>query len=210
MKKILILSSLLCVAGLASAQEYGRVISANPITQQIAVPRQVCSQQYVNEPIYNSNPNGAIVGALAGGLIGSAVGGGGRGYHGGYYGGRNNGATIALGAVTGALIGSQVNNGSSYGTRSVQNCYTQNSYENTVTGYNVVYESRGRTYNTQTSYAPGEYIQISQSGYVQPSYSPQPVYTQPNYYVAPPVVYAPPVYISPAPYYRHHGYYGRH
>lgn len=38
-----IISCLICVAGLASAQEYKRVISTTAISQQIAVVRQVYS-----------------------------------------------------------------------------------------------------------------------------------------------------------------------
>ena len=39
MQKILLLSALTLVSGLATAQETGRVISSTPILQQVRVPR---------------------------------------------------------------------------------------------------------------------------------------------------------------------------
>ena len=207
MKKMIILASLVSMATLANAQ-VGRVISSTPITQTVAVPQQTCSQGYVSEPSYNGGA--AVIGAIAGGLIGNAVGGGHRGYYGGYY-GRNNGA-IALGAVSGALIGSQVNNGG-YVNRPVQNCYTQNTYQNNITGYEVVYEMNGGTYTTQTSSPPGRYINVGDnySNYSPPTYyQPAPVYTPAPVYVPRPVYVAPPVYYAPPPVYyrpyRHHGW----
>jgi uncharacterized protein YcfJ len=185
MKKIIILASLISMATLANAQQVGRVISSTPITQTVSVPQQTCSQSYVSEPVYNANGGGAVIGAIAGGLIGSAVG--------------------------GALIGSQVNSGGGYVSRFVQNCYTQNSYQNNVTGYDVVYELNGGTYTTQTSTPLGRYINVgnnynsyNSSNYTPPTYyQPAPVYTPPAVYVAPPVYYAPPpVYYRPYHHYR--------
>ena len=219
MKKILTLTSLFAVASIANAQADARLISVSPIQQQISVPRQVCTPQYVNEPVANSG--GAVLGAVVGGLLGNAIGGGGhRGYH-----RHSNDGAIALGAIGGALVGSQV--GSGYTTRQVQNCYTQTSYENNVTGYNVSYELYGRVYNTQTSNypgTPGQYVNLDSIGYnstynppvyTAPIYNTYPVYSAPVYvtptpiyYNTPSVIYAPPVYIAPPRHYyrshRHH------
>ena len=62
----------------AQADEMGRVISSTPVIQQVAVPRQVCTNQPVAVPQQKSGA-GAVMGALAGGAMGNAVGdGGGR------------------------------------------------------------------------------------------------------------------------------------
>ena len=56
------------------AQDMGRVLSSTPVVQQVAVPRQVCS----NEQISYQGPKsgaGAVLGAIAGGAVGNAVGG---------------------------------------------------------------------------------------------------------------------------------------
>ena len=53
MKKLVLFSILLGTAGLAAAQERGRVLSATPIVQQVAYPRQVCS----NETVYSGQRN---------------------------------------------------------------------------------------------------------------------------------------------------------
>lgn len=57
----------------AFAQERGRVLSSTPITQQVAVPQQVCNDQQVAVAPRPSGA-GAVVGAIAGGLIGNAIG----------------------------------------------------------------------------------------------------------------------------------------
>jgi uncharacterized protein YcfJ len=67
MKKALVLSTLAAAAGLAavpaSAMDIlARVISSTPVVQQVAVPRQVCS----NQPVITQAPNsgaGALMGA---------------------------------------------------------------------------------------------------------------------------------------------------
>src|SRR5438105_15591253 len=68
----------LATAGVASAQEVGRVISSTPVVQQVPVQRQVCNQP---QPVVQQAPQGgggagALIGAIAGGLLGHTVGGG--------------------------------------------------------------------------------------------------------------------------------------
>jgi len=48
MKKAIAFTVLAATATLASAQEQARVLSATPIVQQVAIPRQVCT----NETVY--------------------------------------------------------------------------------------------------------------------------------------------------------------
>lgn len=45
MKKMITLSALLATCAIANAQETGLVISATPVMQQVAVPRQVCTSE---------------------------------------------------------------------------------------------------------------------------------------------------------------------
>ena len=57
----------------AQAQEVGNVLSRTPVYQQVAVPRQVCTQTQVSVPGQTTGA-GALMGAVAGGAIGNAVG----------------------------------------------------------------------------------------------------------------------------------------
>ena len=66
---------LLCTAGFAQAQEVGNVISRTAVYQQVAVPRQMCTQT----PVAVQNPSsgaGALMGAIAGGVVGNQIDGG--------------------------------------------------------------------------------------------------------------------------------------
>ena len=146
MKKLTALV-LLATAGLAQAQEVGQVISRTAVYQQVAVPRQTCSQT----PVAVQNPTsgaGALMGAIAGGAIGNQIGGGsGRAL-----------ATMA-GVVGGAIMGDKIENPGNQ----IQNqttCSTQTVYENRLIGYNVVYEYAGKQYNVQLPQDPGPTIQL--------------------------------------------------
>jgi len=206
MKKALVLSTIAAAAGLAavpaSAMDIlARVISSTPVVQQVAVPRQVCT----NQPVVTQGPNsgaGALMGALAGGAAGNAIGnGGGRAV-----------ATV-IGLVGGAMIGDRIE-GNNTQVQNMQQCTTQTYYENRPSHYNVVYEYQGTQYSTQMANDPGQYVRLQVTpvgamapapqtfqsapqqpqAYVQPA--PEPVYVQPAY--VQPVVY--PAYY-PRPYY---------
>lgn len=145
--KTLATTLLLATAGLAQAQEVGQVISRTAVYQQVAVPRQMCTQS----PMAVQNPTsgaGALMGAIAGGAVGNQIGGGsGRAL-----------ATIA-GVMGGAMMGDRIESPGSQ----VQNqttCTTQTVYENRLTGYNVVYEYAGKQYNVQLPQDPGPTIQL--------------------------------------------------
>src|SRR5665647_2419223 len=71
MKKQLLLTAAIVSSGLALAQDYGRVISAMPILQQVSTPRQVCTTEQVNVQQPKSGA-GAVMGAIAGGAMGNA------------------------------------------------------------------------------------------------------------------------------------------
>ncbi|SFD96212.1 glycine zipper 2TM domain-containing protein [Paracidovorax konjaci] len=187
MKKTIVLTALAALAAGANAQEQGRVLSATPITQQVAVPQQYCG----NETIYSeSRPTGAgaVLGAVAGGAAGNAIGkGSGRA------------AATALGLIGGALLGNNIEGGGRPDYQNVTRCTNQTRYENRVTGYDVLYEYAGRQYTTRTQHDPGAWIPLS----VQPlaSAPQQPVYGNTTTYVQPGVVVStvpgPPAYVTP-------------
>ena len=94
-----------------------RVISSTPMVQQVAVPRQVCTQETVMTQAPRSGA-GALMGAIAGGAAGNAIGnGGGRAL-----------ATM-IGLVGGAMVGDRIE-GPNNQLQNVQQCTTQTFYEN--------------------------------------------------------------------------------
>lgn len=198
----------------ASAMDIlARVISSTPVVQQVAVPRQVCT----NEAVMTQAPKsgaGALMGAIAGGAAGNAVGsGGGRAV-----------ATM-LGLFGGAILGDQIE-GTNSQVQNVQQCTTQTFYENRASHYNVVYEYQSVQYSAQMPNDPGLYVRLQvtpvgalpssppvqtyqtapqayppaqtgqpQQPYFQPAPVPQQVYVQPV--LQAPVVY-PAYYSAPA------------
>jgi uncharacterized protein YcfJ len=151
MKKAVLFSAigLLASAGPVFAiEEVGRVISSTPVTQQIAVPRQVCN----NQPMVVQQPNsgaGAVLGAIAGGVLGNQIG------H-----GSGRAAATVIGAIGGAGVGNSIEGpGSSY-VQNVQQCATQTFYENRTVAYNVTYEYAGREHTVQLPYDPGATIRL--------------------------------------------------
>jgi uncharacterized protein YcfJ len=224
--------SLMGLAGLIAsvntlAQEQGRVISTTPVIQQVAVPRQVCSNEQVISQSQHKSGAGALMGGIAGGALGNAVGSG-----------SGRAAATAIGIFGGAILGNNIEGGQHQAqTQNVQRCTTQTFYENRPTAYNVVYEFNGKQYQVQMPQDPGPFVslQVTPVGgqAVQPAPAPvivqpvsqAPVYQQPvviesstvyvqrvpaPVYVHPrPYVYAHPVYVRPAPvvYHRpHHGH----
>lgn len=185
--------SVLCLAlGLAAlgagAQEVGTVISSTPVVQQVAVPRQVCSQPVAVAP--PTSGAGTVLGGLVGAGVGSQIGGG----H-----GRT--AMALVGAIGGALLGNQIeasNNAHAAQAAAQPQCATQTSYENRTVAYNVVYEYGGRQYSVQMPYDPGPTIRLRVSPVVQNDV-PQEQPLMPQAGNAPaPVVVAPPIQ-QPAP-----------
>lgn len=200
MTKAIVLSTLAAAAGFAampaSATDIlARVISSTPVVQQVAVPRQVCS----NQPVVVEQPKsgaGALLGAVAGGAAGNAIGnGGGRAL-----------ATM-IGLVGGAMVGDHIE-GSNTQVQNMQQCSTQTYYENRASHYNVVYEYQGTQYNVQMANDPGQYVRLQvspvgainqapQAGFpAQPQAYTQPAPAQPAYIQAP-ATYEQPTYVQP-------------
>ena len=148
MKKFSLLSFAgFCAAFGVQAQEVGRVISSVPVIQQLAVPRQVCS----NQPVAVQQPNsgaGSLMGAIAGGAMGNAIGGGG-----------GRAAATVLGLVGGAVLGNSIE-GSGAQMQNFQQCSTQTFYENRAVAYNVTYEYAGKQYTVQMPNDPGPTVRL--------------------------------------------------
>ncbi len=132
----------------AQADEIGKVISSTPIIQQVAVPRQVCSNEQVVAPGQKSGA-GAAMGAIAGGAIGNSMGqGSGRA------------AATMLGIFGGAILGEKIEGPGQAEVRNVQNCTQQMFYENRTMAYNVVYEFAGKQYSVQMPTDPGPTVRL--------------------------------------------------
>ncbi|WP_367847498.1 glycine zipper 2TM domain-containing protein [Rhodoferax sp. WC2427] len=199
MQKILILSALTLVSGVVAAQETGRVISATPLTQQVAVPRQVCSNQQVAVEAPRSGA-GALMGGIAGGAMGNAIGGG-----------SGRAAATMLGIVGGAILGNNIEAPGPTQLQTVQNCSTQTFFETRNMGYSVVYEYAGKQYTTTLPNDPGPSIALQVTpvdGFGSSNMPPvrAPVQQQVisgGYYQPEPVYAAPaPVVVQAVPYYR--------
>lgn len=183
----------------AQSQEVARVISSTPIVTQVSAPRQVCHETQVITTAPKSGA-GALMGAIAGGAIGSQIGGG-----------SGRALATAAGVVGGAIFGDNVEGAPQPVSRPVTTCGMQNSYENRVTAYNVVYEYAGKQYSIQLPNDPGPYLPIQVTPSVvaappvtvaPPTVITAPVVTTPVYVTSPypsQVWYGPSVY--PAPYY---------
>ena len=158
----LILLPLLATATLAvHAETYvdnARVRSVQPQYESVAVPRQECTNQWINETHRVDGPRGyggAVIGGVAGAVIGNQVGNG----H-----GRE--AATALGAVLGAFTGDRMANHDRGGERyeevprQVQSCHVVNEVQQRLTGYQVAYEYRGQQFTALLPQDPGPHLQV--------------------------------------------------
>ena len=170
---------LLCAFGAAGApaasaaqfEEYGRVIRAQPRTEQIRQPREECRTEYVQVPSqyaqqsqygqHQRSPGGAILGAIAGGIIGNQVGGG-----------SGRAVATAAGVMAGAVAGDRLSNQnrpvdqgqyaqSQYPQeQAVRQCRMVDAYESRTTGYDVTYDYRGRSYTSFMQRDPGDRVRL--------------------------------------------------
>ena len=180
------------LAAHAQQQEMARVISTTPVMQQVAVPRQVCTNSTVVTQAPKSGA-GAVMGAIAGGAVGSQIGGG-----------MGNAAATAIGVLGGAILGDRIEGQPAPVAQPVTNCTQQAVYENRVVAYNVTYEYAGKQYSVQMPNDPGQYVPIT----ISPAgAAPAPATVVSTVPAAPvvvapaPVVVAPPVYPYYSPYY---------
>ncbi len=156
----------------ATFTDNARVRSAEPQYENINVPRNECTSQWINEPVSaapQTTParqyGGAVLGGLAGGVLGHQVGNG-----------RGKDAATVLGVVLGAVAGNQIQN--QYGQtpydngqyasngryqpaqREVQRCRTVYDVESRINGYRVTYDYRGQQYTTLTRNNPGSSLPV--------------------------------------------------
>jgi uncharacterized protein YcfJ len=178
----LIALAMAAVCGSAGAAEFGTVVSSTPVTQQIAVPQQTCSeqQQLVQQ---QTSGGGAVIGAVVGGLLGHTVGGG-----------LAKPAATGIGVVAGAAVGDHVEAGTTPPAETtVRNCQTATRIDSRVIGYDVVYDYHGQRYSARLAQDPGTQVPLNVQ--VTPAVATVPTATvSTTTYVAPPVVYAEPYY----------------
>ena len=173
--------ALLGISCTVFAQEQGRVISSTPVIQQVAVPRQVCSQEQVSSPIQQKSGAGALMGGIAGGAMGHAVGNG-----------NGRAAATVLGIFGGAILGDRIEGGQPQEqVQNVQRCSTQNFYENRAIGYNVVYEFNGKQYQVQMPQDPGPFVSLQVTPAGAQTQQPTPAMPLPAPVILPPVTQAP-------------------
>ena len=162
-------SAIFCLTTLLAAgvqaQTYNdtaRVRNVTPQHENISVPRNECTSQWVTEQQAaptSRNYGGLAIGGVAGALLGNQVGGG-----------RGREAATAVGAVVGALTGEHFANQNGWGgyqqaapqqqQRQVQSCRTVNDVQSRVTSYQVEYEYRGQVYSTVTREHPGRTLPV--------------------------------------------------
>jgi uncharacterized protein YcfJ len=157
------------------AQEVGRVISSMPIIQQVAVPRQVCTQQQVATQPRKSGA-GSAMGAIAGGVVGNAIGKG-----------EGNALATAIGLIGGAMLGDKIEGAPPAEVHNVQTCNTQNFYENRTVAYNVVYEFNGKQYNVQMPQDPGPTVRLQVTPMISSTQSAPPSVPYPAQNAIPPL-----------------------
>ena len=183
MKSFAIASLLAATAVGAQAHTFidqARVRSVDPQYENVGVPRNECTSQWINESrrvgggdYYAGGGNGggvsagnygaAVIGGVAGAILGNQVGKGS---------GRQ--AATAVGAVVGAFAGDRLGNQGQYqqqyqgqyqpqyqeAPREVTRCRTVNDMQTRITGYRVNYEYRGQTYSALTRENPGQQMPV--------------------------------------------------
>jgi uncharacterized protein YcfJ len=156
--KRLALIPLLAAAVSAHAQTYldnARVSSVEPQYENVRVPRQECSSQWISEPRRRGgrDPGGAILGGIVGGLIGNQFGGG----H-----GRE--AATAVGAVMGAFTGNDLANRDRWQQpappREVTTCRDVEDVQQRLVGYQVTYDYHGQQFTTLMQENPGRFVPV--------------------------------------------------
>ena len=175
MKRLVIAS--VVASGLFSAQaetytDQARVRSAEPQYENVSVPRNECSSQWITEHEgrnehrrrgSSSGQDRSYGGAIAGGLFGGVVG------H-QFGGGAGKDAATALGVVLGAMAGDQIENRDRPAQyedrpiettqREVKRCRTVYDSQARITGYRVSYDYRGQVYTTFMRNNPGNSLPL--------------------------------------------------
>ncbi len=159
MKRLALIPLLAAAAVAAQAQTYfdnARVSSVEPQYENVRVPRQECSRQWISEPRRHGERDhgGAVLGGIVGGLIGNQVGGG----H-----GRE--AATAVGAVVGAFTGNNLANRDYWQQpaptpREVTTCRDVEDVQSRLVGYQVTYNYHGQSFTTLMQENPGRFVPV--------------------------------------------------
>lgn len=128
------------------------VISATPVIERVAEPRQECrAGGYEIPPPQERSYVGPALGAVVGGLLGSQVGSG-----------KGRVAAAAAGAAVGTLVGDRIGNppADSPPAGAPARCRTVEGYREVVRGYDVVYRYSGRDTTVRLPYHPGSTVRV--------------------------------------------------
>jgi uncharacterized protein YcfJ len=188
----LITACLAATGGAAMATEYGRVLSSTPVTAQVQVPQQQCTDQQQPMPTRTSG-GGALLGAVVGGVVGHDL-----------DDGFGRAAATGLGAVVGSVIGEHVEAGNTPATDiSVRSCQSWTRAENRLIGYDVIYDYQGRRYATRLAQDPGPSLALNVRVMPVSDVVAQAPLAEPDTLGVPQVVVAAPptvVYVTPPNY----------
>jgi uncharacterized protein YcfJ len=137
------------------ARNSAEVLSVEPLSRTVRLPRQVCSDETYMQQAPTSDPKrytGAIIGAVAGGVLGNQIGDG-------------NGQTVATvaGAAAGGYAGSMVQKHVQDGNQTPavrQRCRTVYDSVERPDGYQVRYRLGGQERTVKLDYDPGQSIPV--------------------------------------------------
>ena len=159
MKKILAVAisvMSLNVSAYDSYQDKGRVISAEPLFDEVRVntPERRCwDERVTHQSRSHGNAAGTVLGGIVGGVIGNRFGGG-----------RGRDAATVAGTLLGAAIASDHQRPveTSRYTTTERRCETVNhpTYKRERVGYRVHYSYNGHEYWTTTTRHPGRYVAV--------------------------------------------------
>jgi uncharacterized protein YcfJ len=140
---------------LYEAAHTAKVVSVQPQTRSVKIPRQECHDEQVTHTKPVKDPNrliGTGVGALVGGILGHQVGGG-------------SGQTLATvaGAGVGGYAGNKIQQNAQQNatyTTTEQRCSTAYDVKEEPAGFDVVYELHGSKHHLHTKTDPGSSIPV--------------------------------------------------
>ena len=139
-----------------ASKTYAEVLSVNPASVTVSVPREACRDELVSTKHATQDPNkivGTVAGAVVGGLIGTQIGGG-------------SGKKVATvgGAVAGGVAGNKIQDGMQERNIDQQMqriCTTVQDTHEEPAGFDVTYRLDGSQHRVRTTYDPGVRIEIA-------------------------------------------------
>jgi uncharacterized protein YcfJ len=139
--------------------DFAKVVDVQPIYETVSYnePHRQCHYEQRVVRHNNGSKTGVILGSLIGGAIGHELG--------------HNKSNKKVGAVAGAILGGSIakdlqhNKHGYHTTRNERVCTTSHEvrYKQELSGYNVAYKYRGRTFHTTMGQHPGDRIRVAVS-----------------------------------------------